>query len=155
MTLKIGDALPECAIPATSGLPFSPSSCLGKNIVLYFYPKDATPGCTVEAGNFRDQIDHFTKANTIIIGVSRDSMKSHESFKAKYDLPFELVSDTEEVLCKIFDVIKTTNMYGRQVQGIERSTFIIDSKGILRNEWRGIKVAGHVEEVLKTVLALS
>ena len=155
MTLKIGDALPECSIPATSGLTFSPSSCLGKNIVLYFYPKDATPGCTVEAGNFRDQIDHFTKAKTIIIGVSRDSMKSHESFKANYYLPFELVSDTEEVLCKIFDVIKTKNMYGRQVQGIERSTFIIDSKGILRNEWRGIKVAGHVEEVLKTVLALS
>ena len=116
MALKIGDALPECSIPATSGLTFSPSSCLGKNVVLYFYPKDATPGCTVEAGNFRD---------------------------------------TNEVLCNIFDVIKTKNMYGRQVQGIDRSTFLIDSKGILRNEWRGIKVAGHVEEVLKTVLALS
>ena len=155
MVLKIGDAIPECTIPATSGLTFSPSSCLGKNLVLYFYPKDATPGCTVEAGNFRDHIDQFTKANAVVIGVSRDSLKSHESFKAKYELPFELVSDTQEVLCKIFDVIKTKNMYGKQVQGIERSTFIIDSKGILRNEWRGIKVAGHVEEVLKTVVAMS
>jgi thioredoxin-dependent peroxiredoxin len=155
MVLKIGDALPECAVPATSGLTFSPSACLGKTLVLYFYPKDATPGCTVEAGNFRDLIDRFTQANAVVIGVSRDSLKSHESFKAKYDLPFELVSDTEEVLCRMFDVIKTKNMYGKQVQGIDRSTFIIDSKGILRNEWRGIKVAGHVEEVLETVLALS
>ena len=143
MVLKIGDAIPECTIPATSGLTFSPSSCLGKNLVLYFYPKDATPGCTVEAGNFRDHIDQFTKANAVVIGVSRDSLKSHESFKSKYEKRIRV----NKWLCK--------NMYGKQVQGIERSTFIIDSKGILRNEWRGIKVAGHVEEVLKTVLALS
>jgi peroxiredoxin Q/BCP len=122
---------------------------------LYFYPKDATPGCTIEAGNFRDNIDAFTQANTLIIGVSRDSLKSHESFKTKYELPFELISDTGETLCQIFDVIKTKNMYGKQVQGIERSTFIFDSKGILRHEWRGLKVAGHVEDVLKTVLAMS
>jgi peroxiredoxin Q/BCP len=155
MSLKIGDAVPQCSIPATSGLVFNPNACLGKTVVLYFYPKDATPGCTIEAGNFRDHIESFTKANALIIGVSRDSLKSHESFKSKYELPFELVSDSEEVLCQIFDVIKTKNMYGRQVQGIERSTFIIDSKGILRREWRGLKVAGHVEEVLKAVLAMS
>jgi peroxiredoxin Q/BCP len=155
MSIKIGDAIPECTLPATSGLAFSSTSCLGKNLVLYFYPKDATPGCTIEAGNFRDQIDAFTKANTVVIGVSRDSLKSHESFKAKYDLPFELISDADETLCQIFDVIKMKNMYGKMVQGIERSTFVFDSKGVLRHEWRGLKVAGHVEEVLRSVLAMS
>ncbi len=155
MSIKIGDTFPACSVPATSGLTFSPSSCKGKNVVLYFYPKDATPGCTIEAGNFRDLIDAFTKANALIIGVSRDSLKSHESFKTKYELPFELISDADETLCQIFEVIKTKNMYGKQVQGIERSTFIFDSKGVLRHEWRGLKVAGHVEEVLKTVLAMS
>ena len=124
-------------------------------MVLYFYPKDATPGCTIEAGNFRDLIEEFTKANTLVIGVSRDSLKSHESFKSKYDLPFELISDTQETLCQIFDVIKMKNMYGKVVQGIERSTFVFDSKGVLRHEWRGLKVAGHVEEVLSSVLAMS
>jgi peroxiredoxin Q/BCP len=155
MSIKIGDTLPECTLPATSGLTFSSASCLGKNLVLYFYPKDATPGCTIEAGNFRDLIEEFTKANTLVIGVSRDSLKSHESFKSKYDLPFELISDTQETLCQIFDVIKMKNMYGKLVQGIERSTFVFDSKGVLRHEWRGLKVAGHVEEVLRSVLAMS
>jgi peroxiredoxin Q/BCP len=155
MSIKIGDTFPVCSLPATSGLTFNPTSCAGKNVVLYFYPKDATPGCTIEAGNFRDNIDAFTQANTLIIGVSRDSLKSHESFKSKYELPFELISDADETLCQIFDVIKTKNMYGKQVQGIERSTFIFDSKGILHHEWRGLKVAGHVEDVLKTVLAMS
>jgi peroxiredoxin Q/BCP len=155
MSIKIGDTIPECTLPATSGLAFSSASSLGKNLVLYFYPKDATPGCTIEAGNFRDLIDDFTKANTIVIGVSRDSLKSHESFKSKYDLPFELISDTDETLCQIFGVIKMKNMYGKIVQGIERSTFVFDSKGVLRHEWRGLKVAGHVEEVLKSVLAMS
>jgi peroxiredoxin Q/BCP len=155
MSIKIGDAIPDCSLPATSGLTFSPASCLGKNLVLYFYPKDATPGCTIEAGNFRDMIEEFTKANTVVIGVSRDSMKSHESFKSKYDLPFELISDADETLCQIFDVIKMKNMYGKMVQGIERSTFVFDSKGILQREWRGLKVAGHVEDVLKVALALS
>jgi peroxiredoxin Q/BCP len=155
MSIKIGESIPECSVPATSGLVFSPSSCLGKKLVLYFYPKDATPGCTIEAGNFRDLIEEFTKANAVVIGVSRDSLKSHENFRAKYDLPFELISDENETLCKMFDVIKNKNMYGRVVQGIERSTFVFDSKGILRNEWRGLKVAGHVEEVLAVTLALS
>jgi thioredoxin-dependent peroxiredoxin len=155
MSIKIGDTIPDCHIPATSGLVFNPSACLGKNLVLYFYPKDATPGCTIEAGNFRDLIEKFTDANTLIIGVSRDSLKSHESFRTKYDLPFELISDENETLCTIFDVIKNKSMYGKIVKGIERSTFVFDSKGILRHEWRGLKVAGHVEEVLATVLAMS
>jgi peroxiredoxin Q/BCP len=155
MTVKIGEAIPQCAITATSGLVFEPNSFLGKKLVLYFYPKDATPGCTVEAGNFRDTIDAFTAANAVIVGVSRDSLKSHENFKLKHELPFELVADVDEVLCTIFEVMKMKNMYGKQVRGLERSTFIFDSKGILRHEWRGIKVPGHVEEVLKTVVALS
>jgi peroxiredoxin Q/BCP len=155
MSIKIGDAIPNCVVPATSGLAFTPSSCLGKKLVLYFYPKDATPGCTVEAGNFRDLIDQFTQANTVVIGVSRDSLKSHESFRTKYELPFELISDENETLCNIFDVIKNKNMYGKIVKGIERSTFVFDSKGILRHEWRGLKVPGHVEDVLTTVVAMS
>lgn len=155
MAVKIGEVIPQCAVPATSGLVFEPNSFLGKKLVLYFYPKDATPGCTVEAGNFRDTIESFTAANAVIVGVSRDSLKSHESFKSKHELPFELVADTNEVLCEIFEVMKMKNMYGKQVRGLERSTFLFDSQGILRNEWRGIKVPGHVEEVLKTVVALS
>jgi peroxiredoxin Q/BCP len=155
MAIKIGQAIPECALPATSGLVFNPTSCLGKKLVLYFYPKDATPGCTIEAGNFRDLIEQFTAANAVIIGVSRDSLKSHENFRAKYELPFELISDEQETLCTIFDVIKNKNMYGKIVKGIERSTFLFDFKGILRHEWRAIKVAGHVDDVLTTTLALS
>jgi peroxiredoxin Q/BCP len=155
MSIKIGEPIPDCLVPATSGLVFNPSSTLGKKLVLYFYPKDATPGCTIEAGNFRDLIEEFSKANAIVIGVSRDSLKSHESFRAKYDLPFELICDENETLCRIFDVIKNKNMYGRIVQGIERSTFVFDSKGILRHEWRGLKVAGHVEEVLALTVAMS
>lgn len=155
MSLTIGQTFPVCSLPATSGLTFTPDTCKGKKLVLYFYPKDATPGCTVEAGNFRDNIDAFTKANTVVIGVSRDSLKSHESFKAKHELPFELITDTDEILCQMFGVIKMKNMYGKQVRGIERSTFIFNSDGILVKEWRGLKVPGHVDEVLQTVIALS
>ena len=155
MSLTIGKTFPVCSLPATSGLTFTPDTCKGKKLVLYFYPKDATPGCTVEAGNFRDNIDAFTKANTVVIGVSRDSLKSHESFKAKHELPFELITDTDEILCQMFGVIKMKNMYGKQVRGIERSTFIFNSDGILVKEWRGLKVPGHVDEVLQTVIALS
>ncbi len=155
MTVQIGESIPQCSIQATTGLVFEPSSFLGKKLVLYFYPKDATPGCTVEAGNFRDTIDEFTKANAVIVGVSRDSLKSHENFKSKHELPFELVADVDEVLCSIFEVMKMKNMYGKQVRGLDRSTFLFDSKGILRHEWRGIKVPGHVEDVLKTVVAMS
>jgi peroxiredoxin Q/BCP len=155
MSIAIGQTLPSCSLPATSDLVFTPEACIGKTLVLYFYPKDATPGCTVEAGNFRDNIDAFTKANTVIIGVSRDSLKSHESFKSKHELPFELICDADEKLCQMFGVIKMKNMYGKQVRGIERSTFIFDSKGVLRHEWRGLKVPGHVDEVLQTVIAMS
>lgn len=155
MAIQIGDVIPVCAVEATSGLVFHPDSFKGKKLVLYFYPKDATPGCTVEAGNFRDMIEQFTLANTVVVGVSRDSLKSHENFKRVHELPFELVADTDEVLCTIFDVIRMKNMYGKQVRGLERSTFLIDSEGILRHEWRGIKVPGHVEEILKTVVAMS
>lgn len=126
----------------------------GKNVVLYFYPKDSTPGCTTEGQNFRDFHDQFVQANTVILGVSRDSIKSHENFKAKQGFTFELISDPEEVLCKQFDVIKLKKLYGKEYLGIDRSTFLIDAQGILRQEWRQVKVPNHVEEVLKAAQAL-
>ena len=153
MTVSIGNPIPACAIPATSGLTFSPTSAKGKKLVLYFYPKDMTPGCTAESGEFRDNIEAFTKANTLVVGVSRDSLKSHDNFRSKLGLPFELVADTEEKLCQLFGVIKMKNMYGKQVRGIERSTFLFDSSGKLVNEWRGLKVPGHVTEVLEAAKA--
>ena len=112
MTVEIGKPMPQCSIPATSGLTFTPDSAKGKKLVIYFYPKDMTPGCTAESGEFRDHIDAFTKANTLIVGVSRDSLKSHDNFRSKLDLPFELVADTEEMLCQLFGVMKMKNMYG-------------------------------------------
>jgi len=153
MTVAIGQPIPPCSIPATSGLTFSPASAKGKKLVLYFYPKDMTPGCTAESGEFRDNIEAFTKANTLIVGVSRDSLKSHENFRSKLQLPFELVADTEEFLCQLFGVIKMKNMYGKQVRGIERSTFLFDSSGKLAQEWRGLKVPGHVTDVLQAAQA--
>lgn len=126
----------------------------GHNVVIYFYPKDNTPGCTTEGQNFRDLYNDFKKANTLIFGVSRESIKSHENFKAKQDFPFELISDPDEQLCKLFDVIKLKKLYGKEYLGIDRSTFLIDKEGILRQEWRKVKVEGHVEEVLKAVQAL-
>jgi len=153
MTVSIGNPIPACAIPATSGLTFSPASAKGKKLVLYFYPKDMTPGCTAESGEFRDNIEAFTKANTLVVGVSRDSLKSHDNFRSKLGLPFELVADTEEKLCQLFGVIKMKNMYGKQVRGIERSTFLFDSSGKLVKEWRGLKVPGHVTEVLEAAKA--
>lgn len=128
---------------------------LGKNVVLYFYPKDDTPGCTLEAQDFRDMHQQFVQANTIIIGVSRDPIKSHDKFKCKYELPFTLISDTDQNLCHLFQVLKEKNMYGKKVIGIERSTFVIDAKGVLRYEWRGVKVPGHVNEVLTKVKELN
>lgn len=151
MTVEIGKAMPKCAIPATSNLTFSPESAKGKKLVIYFYPKDMTPGCTAESGEFRDNIEAFSKANALIVGVSRDSLKSHDNFRNKLGLPFELVADTEEKLCQLFGVMKMKNMYGKQVRGIERSTFLFDSSGKLVREWRGIKVPGHVTEVLQVV----
>lgn len=154
MSIAIGQSIPPCEVPATSELMFSPAAAKGKKLVLYFYPKDMTPGCTAESGEFRDKIDAFTKANTLVVGVSRDSLKSHDNFRQKLELPFELVADTEETLCQLFGVMKMKNMYGKQVRGVERSTFLFDADGKLAKEWRGIKVTGHVDEVLKAAQAL-
>ena len=152
---ETGQPIPDCTLPATGDQDISLSDFKGnKNIVLYFYPKDSTPGCTTEGQNFRDAIDEFNAADTVILGVSRDGIKAHENFKVKQSFPFELLSDKEEVLCGLFDVIKEKNMYGRKVMGIERSTFLIDDKGVLRREWRKVKVAGHVEEVLEAIREL-
>ncbi len=123
-------------------------------VVIYFYPKDSTPGCTTEGQNFRDLHAEFTGAGAIILGISRDSVKSHENFKAKQAFPFELGSDSDEAVCTLFGVMKMKNMYGKQVRGIERSTFVIDRDGVLRREWRGVKVPGHVQEVLDFVKTL-
>jgi len=141
-------------LPATSGHSFKLSDYIGKNLIVYFYPKDSTPGCTTQGMQFRDFYSEFQAANTEIVGVSRDSLKSHENFKAKFSFPFELLSDSEEKACQIFDVIKMKNMYGKQVRGIQRSTFVINKDGVLIQEWRKVKVAGHVEEVLAFVKSI-
>lgn len=130
------------------------SDLRGKNLVIYFYPKNNTPGCTTEGQNFRDLHDDFTALNTVIFGVSRDGLKAHESFRAKYDFPFHLISDKDEEICRAFDVIKLKKNYGREYMGIERSTFLIDADGVLRREWRGVKVKGHAEEVLEAAREL-
>ncbi|MFD0913999.1 peroxiredoxin [Methylophilus luteus] len=142
---------PALSLPATSGLQFKVSDYLGKFLVLYFYPKDATPGCTTQGVQFRDLHDEFTAANAVIFGISRDSLKSHENFKAKYTFPFELISDADEIACQALNVIKMKNMYGKQVRGIERSTFLIDPTGTIVREWRGVKVDGHAAEVLASI----
>ncbi len=145
---EIGKKIANFSRPATGDQTISLSDLAGKNLVLYFYPKDSTPGCTTEGQNFRDNIQAFEDANTVILGVSRDSIKSHENFKAKQGFPFELLSDQDESLCKQFDVIKLKKMYGKEHMGVERSTFLIDGDGKLVQEWRKVKVNGHVEEVL-------
>jgi peroxiredoxin Q/BCP len=139
---------------AATGGPFTLSAHKGHPVVLYFYPKDNTPGCTAEGADFRDLHRQFVKLGAVIAGISRDTLKSHENFKAKMEFPFELISDSDEKLCNQFAVIKMKNMYGKKVRGIERSTFLIDSRGMLAQEWRGLKVAGHAEEVLAAVKAL-
>jgi peroxiredoxin Q/BCP len=141
-------------LPATSNTTFKLSNFHEKNLIVYFYPRDSTPGCTTQGIQFRDHYAAFQAADTEIVGISRDSIKSHENFKAKFSFPFELLSDTEELACNIFDVIKMKNMYGKQVRGIQRSTFIIDKSGVLIKEWRGVKVNGHVEEVLHFIETL-
>ena len=151
---SLGKPVPDFTLPATGGKDVSLSDFRGKNVVIYFYPKDSTPGCTTEGQDFRDSIHTFRRRNTVILGISRDSIKSHENFKAKQEFPFELLSDAEEQACRLFDVIKEKNMYGRKVLGIERSTFLIDAEGVLRREWRKVTVSGHVEEVLEAVKAL-
>jgi peroxiredoxin Q/BCP len=145
---------PDFEVPATGGKNFRLSTAKGKPVILYFYPKDNTPGCTTEGQQFRDLHPEFQKLNCSIYGVSRDSVKSHENFKAKMGFPFDLLADTEEKACKAFDVIKMKNMYGRKVRGIERSTFAIDPKGVVRREWRAVKVPGHAQEVLEFVKTL-
>ena len=151
---EIGKAVDDFTLPASGGQDFHLSAARGQSLVLYFYPKDSTPGCTTEAGQFRDLHGQFAQLGCRVCGVSRDSIKSHENFKAKLDLPFELISDTEEKLCQMFGVIKMKKMYGKEVRGIERSTFLIDAKGVLRREWRGIKAEGHAAEVLTAVQSL-
>lgn len=154
-TVEIGKKVPDFELPATGEKTIKFSDFKGKNVVIYFYPKDSTPGCTKEGQAFRDDHRKFARAKTVILGVSRDSLKSHENFKAKQEFPFDLLSDKEEELCNLFDVIKMKNMYGKQVRGIERSTFLIDAKGVLQNEWRKIKVDGHSEEVLAAAKELN
>lgn len=146
-------AVPDFTAPMTGDKTFKLSDYLGKNIVLYFYPKDNTPGCTTEGIDFRNMYEEFQENNTEIFGVSRDSMKSHENFKAKLEMPFDLISDPDETICTMFDVIKLKNMYGKKVRGIVRSTFIINPKGVLIQEWRGVKVPGHIHEVLDFIKA--
>ena len=146
--------IPDFSLPATSGQTFKLAAQAGKTVVIYFYPKDSTPGCTTQGQNFRDLFNEFAAVDAVILGISRDSLKSHENFKAKQAFPFELGSDADEAVCTLFGVIKQKMMYGKQVRGIERSTFVIDRNGVLRREWRGVKVPGHVQEVLDFVKTL-
>ena len=153
-SVELEQKVPTFTAQATSDHTVSSEELQGKNVIIYFYPKDSTPGCTTEGQNFRDAIEQFSAANTIIYGVSRDGLRAHENFKAKQSFPFELISDPDEELCNLFDVIKLKKNYGREYMGIERSTFLIDAEGVLRKEWRGVKVKGHVDEVLQAVQAL-
>ena len=146
-----GLAVPDFSAPMTSGKTFKLSENRGNHVVLYFYPKDSTPGCTNESLQFNELLTSFTKKNCMVFGISRDSLKSHENFRSKYGFKFDLISDSDEVVCQMFDVIKMKNMYGKQVRGIERSTFLIDSAGILKKEWRKVSVSGHAQEVLESI----
>lgn len=152
--VEVGAPLPEFDLPATGDQRVSPARLLGARVVLYFYPKDNTPGCTTEGQNFRDAMAQFEALGARIYGISRDSVKSHEGFRSKQCFPFDLISDEDGSLCRLFDVLKEKNMYGKKVLGIERSTFLVDERGVLRREWRKVKVDGHVEEVLAAVRAL-
>ena len=150
----LNKAVSDFSLPATGARTFRLSESKAKLLVIYFYPKDNTPGCTTEGLNFRDLHPEFRGAGCEIVGISRDSLKSHENFKAKMGFPFDLLSDEDEKVCNLFGVIKMKNMYGKQVRGIERSTFVLDAKRVLRREWRGVKVPGHVQEVLDFVKAV-
>ncbi len=154
MAIVVDKPIPEFESIATNGIRVTNSTHLGTILILYFYPKDNTPGCTTEAMQFRDKYKDFVKAGATVFGVSRDNMKSHDDFKEKLELPFELIADTEEKMCHMFGVVKNKIMYGKKVKGIERSTFLIGPDGVLRDEWRGLKVPGHVEAVLKSVKEL-
>ena len=154
MSVEVDKPVPAFQAQATGNTQVSPESLKGKQVVLYFYPKDNTPGCTTEGQGFRDAYEAFSEANTLIFGVSRDSLKTHENFKAKQAFPFELICDKDEQLCQLFDVIKLKKLYGKEYLGVDRSTFLIDRDGVLRQEWRGVKVPGHVEAVLQAVRML-
>lgn len=155
MSTTLGKAAPAFTLAATGEKTVSLKDFKGQNVVLYFYPRDSTPGCTQQGQQFRDLHEKFVAEDAVILGVSRDSMRSHENFKAREGFPFDLLSDPEEEACQAYDVIKEKNMYGKKVLGVERSTFLIDKKGILRKEWRKVKVPGHVTEVLTELQALN
>lgn len=152
--MNIGDKVADFQAPATGDKTIRLSDLRGNPVILYFYPKDNTPGCTQEGQDFRDRYPDFERAGATILGVSRDSVKSHENFKSKQEFPFDLIADEDETLCRQFDVIKEKNMYGKKVMGVERSTFLIDAEGRLAREWRKVKVPGHVDEVLEAVKSL-
>ena len=152
--VSIGKKVSNFSLPATGDKTLTLEDFRGSKLVIYFYPKDSTPGCTLEGQNFRDRYHEFEQSNTVVLGVSRDSLRAHENFRNKQEFPFDLLSDADEKLCKQFDVIHEKNMYGRKVMGIVRSTFLIDGTGVLRTEWRKVRVKGHVEEVLEAVKAL-
>lgn len=152
--VSLGQVVPDFEVPSTGDKTFRLSEFKGKNVLIYFYPKDSTPGCTTEGQNFRDNIDFFNDHNTVIVGVSRDSLRKHENFKTKQCFPFDLLSDEDEAVCKLFDVIKLKKMYGKEHLGIERSTFLIDKQGVLQHEWRKVKVKEHIDEVKEIIASL-
>jgi len=155
MAIELGQPVPDFSAPVTGDTTITLSELRGKQVVIYFYPKASTPGCTTEGGDFRDRKTAFDAANTVVIGVSREGLRAQENFKAKQDFNFELISDKDETVCQLFDVIKLKKMYGKEHLGIERSTFLIDQDGKLAQEWRGVKVPGHVDEVLSAAQALN
>ncbi len=153
--VQLDRKVPAFKAPATGGGIFRSSEAKGANLVIYFYPRDNTPGCTREGQDFRDNYTKFKRNKTQVVGVSRDSLAAHEKFSAKHEFPFPLLSDSDETLCRLFDVIREKNLYGKKVMGIERSTFLIDAGGKLRREWRKVKVDGHIEEILEAVRELN
>ncbi|MBY5967497.1 peroxiredoxin [Halomonas denitrificans] len=155
MTVTVGEQVPDFSATATGDTTFSLAEQRGRQVVVYFYPKASTPGCTTEGGDFRDHKADFDAANTLVVGVSRDGIRAQENFKAKQSFNFELISDKDEAVCQLFDVIKLKKLYGKEHLGIERSTFLIDAEGRLAKEWRKVKVKGHVEEVLAAAQELN
>ncbi|WP_137820249.1 peroxiredoxin [Pseudomonas sp. 2FG] len=154
MAIALDQPVADFQAQATSGQQIKLSALKGQQVVIYFYPKDSTPGCTTEGQGFRDQYSAFQAADTQVFGVSRDSLKSHENFKCKQEFPFELIADQDEALCQLFEVIKLKKLYGKEYLGVDRSTFLLDKAGVLRQEWRGVKVPGHVDAVLTAAQAL-
>ena len=154
MSITIGKKVKNFSAPATSDVTFKLNDYKGQNVVLYFYPRDNTPGCTDESKDFTANYVKFKRNNTVVFGISRDNLASHEKFKAKFDFPFELISDPDEIICNMFGVMKDKNMYGKKVRGIERSTFLIDAEGKLVQEWRKVKVPGHVDDVLAAIKSI-